>query len=72
MIKGYVTIRRAAEILRVSVETLRNWDDRGDLPAKRDKSNGYRLYRISDLEKFAQNKGLSRRPPPKFKLTGDN
>lgn len=72
MTKGYVTIKRAAEILRVSVETLRNWDRKGDLPAKRDKSNAYRLYRISDLEKFAEDRGLKRRPLPKFKLTSDN
>jgi len=52
MDKGLVTIRSAAEILRISIETLRNWDKQGKLKAIRNK-NGYRLYNISELEKFA-------------------
>ena len=66
MKKANVTIKAAAEILGVSVETLRNWDKEGKLRAKRGK-NGYRLYNISELEKFAQKTGL-KRPSKKFRL----
>ena len=68
MKKGLVTIQSAAEILGVSVETLRNWDKKGKLKATRDE-NGYRLYRISELEKFAKDAGL-KRPSRKIKLVG--
>jgi len=50
MEKGFVTIKSAAEILGVSIETLRNWDKSGKLKAKRDVHNGYRLYSISDIQ----------------------
>ncbi|HEY4515053.1 MAG TPA: MerR family DNA-binding transcriptional regulator [Candidatus Paceibacterota bacterium] len=70
MPKGLVTIRSAGEILRVSVETLRNWDKSGRLKASRNK-NGYRVYNISELEKFAESSGL-RRGRPKLKLLTDN
>lgn len=67
MPNGLVTIRSASEILRISVETLRNWDKQGKLKARRDK-NGYRVYNISELEKYAEKEGL-RRGRPKLKLT---
>lgn len=66
MRKGYVTIKSAGEILGVSIETLRNWDKGGKLPALRDK-NGYRIYKISELEGFAQKNKL-KRPGRKIKL----
>ena len=66
MNRGFVTIRSASEILRVSVETLRNWDQGGKLKATRDK-NDYRMYKISELEKFAVANGL-RRPKRVLKL----
>lgn len=66
MNRGFVTIRSAAEILRISVETLRNWDQSGKLKAVRDK-NGYRMYKIPELEKFAVANGL-RRPKRVLKL----
>ena len=59
MRKGYVTIQSAAEILGISVETLRNWDKKRKLSALRDK-NGYRMYKISELETFAKSTNLKR------------
>lgn len=64
MQKGFVTIKSASEILGISVETLRNWDSSKKLEAKRDK-NGYRMYKISELETFATNNKLKR---PKHKI----
>lgn len=55
-VKG-VTIATAAELLQVSVNTLRNWDSNGKLKAKRAK-NGYRYYNISDLMRFAKKNNI--------------
>ncbi len=68
MAKKLITIKLAAEILGVSVETLRNWDKTGRLKAERGKKNSYRLYDISALEKYARDSGLKRRLPAKLKL----
>ena len=57
--KKLITIKLAAEILGVSIETLRNWDLSGKLKAIRGK-NKYRLYNISRLEKFASRKKIKR------------
>ena len=39
-----IPIRKAAEMLEVSVDTLRRWDKNGKLPAIRQKSSGHRYY----------------------------
>ncbi len=58
--KKGVTIKAAAEILSVSIATLRNWDKTGVMKARRSKKNGYRLYDIGDLEKYAETHHLKR------------
>lgn len=45
-----ITIKKAAEILGVTPLTLRNWDNSGKFPASRHPINGYRVYKISDIE----------------------
>jgi len=52
MPKGFITIKSAAEIVGVSIETLRNWDKQGRLRSKRDPQNGYRLYNISQIQAY--------------------
>jgi len=59
MKRGYVTIKQAAEILGISPATLRVWDVAGKLKAYHEE-NGYRLYRIRNLERFAQKNDLRR------------
>ena len=57
----YATIKKAAEILGVSTNTLRNWDANAKLKSIRHPLNGYRLYLKSDLEnllKKMQNKDI--------------
>jgi excisionase family DNA binding protein len=49
-IKDYLTIKPAAALLGVSVNTLRNWERGGKLVAHRHPINGYRLYKRVDLE----------------------
>jgi DNA-binding transcriptional MerR regulator len=45
-----ITIKKAAEILGVTPLTLRNWDNSGKFPASRHPINGYRVYKVSDIE----------------------
>ncbi|MAZ40776.1 hypothetical protein CL654_01500 [bacterium] len=60
MEKKGVTVKIAAEVLGVSVNTLRKWDKEGVLKAQR-KDNGYRYYHIRELEKFAKTHKLRRK-----------
>jgi len=47
-----LTIRQAAEVLNVHVETLRRWDKSGKLKAIRVNERGDRRYKPEDLEKL--------------------
>lgn len=49
-IQDYLRIRAAAELLGVSLQTLRNWEEKGNLRVFRHPINGYRLFRKGDLE----------------------
>jgi DNA (cytosine-5)-methyltransferase 1 len=48
----YYSIAQVADILGVTKETLRRWDDNGTMVAQRDESNNYRVYHRSQLEFF--------------------
>jgi CheY-like chemotaxis protein len=50
----YLTIAEAAAHVGVSPWTLRNWDRAGKLKAIRHPVNGYRIYRLCDLEAILQ------------------
>jgi len=52
MTKKLLTIRQAAEILNVHVETLRRWDKAGKLNAIKVNDRGDRRYKREDVEKF--------------------
>ena len=49
-LSDYVLTAEAARILGVSVNTVRNWARDGKIPHYRNPANGYRLFRLSDLE----------------------
>jgi len=51
----YLKIKEAAAFLGVSSSTLRAWDKNGKLRASRRKGSKYRLYSMSDLQKFREN-----------------
>lgn len=51
-----LTIRQAAEILNVHVETLRRWDKSGKLKAIIMNERGDRRYDPSDLKAILKNK----------------
>jgi excisionase family DNA binding protein len=46
----YLTIKEAAEFLAVSPNTLRNWGASGKIAVHRNPMNGYRLFKITDLQ----------------------
>lgn len=54
MKKGLVTVKKAAETLGVSIQTLIRWDKKGKLKAVRHPMNNYRLYRLVDLQKIME------------------
>ena len=54
---GYVKLRKAAETLGVSPNTLRNWDRSGKLKATRHPVNQYRMYRLSDVARLLRETG---------------
>lgn len=51
-----LTIKQAAEVLNVHVETLRRWGKRGKLKAIRVNERGDRRYDPNDLEVILRNK----------------
>jgi excisionase family DNA binding protein len=48
----YVKVAEAAEILGVSLGTVRTWAADGKIPMHRNPANDYRLLKRDDLEKF--------------------
>jgi DNA (cytosine-5)-methyltransferase 1 len=48
----YMTIKQAAAFLAVSPNTLRNWGADGKIAVHRNPMNGYRLFKVSDLQKI--------------------
>lgn len=48
-------VGEAAELLGVCAETLRNWERKGKLIPIRHPINGYRLYRVEELERLFAN-----------------
>ena len=48
--KGFVGVKRAAEILGVAPNTVRAWGASGKITECRHPANNYRLYRQDELE----------------------
>ena len=48
----YLTILDASKFLKVTAQTLRNWDKAGKLKPHRHPINNYRLYKKSDLKRL--------------------
>lgn len=54
MKKGLVTVKEAAILFGVTVQTIRRWDKMGKLKATRHPMNNYRLYRLIELKRIAE------------------
>ncbi|MBM3203747.1 helix-turn-helix domain-containing protein, partial [Candidatus Woesearchaeota archaeon] len=48
----YLHTTEAAEYLGVHHNTIRKWAARGDIPMHRNPVNGYRLFKVRDLDLF--------------------
>ena len=48
----YLKIHEAADLLKITKQTLRNWDKQGKLKPHRHPLNNYRLYKKSDMVKL--------------------
>jgi excisionase family DNA binding protein len=53
-LREYMTVKEAAAYLGVAPNTLRNWSESGKLAVHRNPMNGYRLFKISDLERLVR------------------
>jgi DNA-binding transcriptional MerR regulator len=51
---SFLTIGVAADLLGVSVATLRNWDRQDKLKPRRHPINGYRLYDRVEIERLKE------------------
>ncbi len=54
MDSNYITINEVAQLLNVSIDTLRRWDKNGKLRAIRQQRNGYRYYSREAIELYLQ------------------
>jgi len=63
----YVLTAEAAEYLGVAQNTLRKWAKRGDIPMHRNPANGYRLFRLADLDQFLRRTARPVTPSPRRK-----
>lgn len=49
-VETFLSIRQAAEILGISTETLRRWDNSGKFPSSRHPINNYRIYTLEQVK----------------------
>ena len=49
-IQGYITVKEAARLLKISPMTLRRWDRLGKLEVRRHPMNNYRIYTREDID----------------------
>jgi len=77
MVPEYYSIAQVADMLSISKETLRRWDNNGTLIPQRHPDNNYRVYHKSQLESFEQaqllfnsnwDKEISIKPKRSYKL----
>jgi len=63
----HLSIKETAELLNVSLLTLRNWDKKGILIPYRNPINNYRIYKLSQIQQFFEEIETSRKNR-RFKL----
>lgn len=51
---SHLNIAEAANLLGVSVSTLRNWDRQGKLKPRRHPINGYRMYDRAEIVRLKE------------------
>lgn len=70
MEKQYLTIKETAVLIGVTPLTLRNWDKKGKLVARRHPVNNYRVYKKEDIDALMQKieEGQGPKAPRKLKI----
>ena len=63
-LSDYLKTAEAAEFLGVSQNTLRTWAKQGKIKVQVNPVNGYRLFRLEDLQDFLESvaKPVTRKP----------
>jgi DNA (cytosine-5)-methyltransferase 1 len=61
-LSGTVRIKTAASMLGVTAQTVRNWVASGQIPSVRHPLNGYRLFRVKDIEQLLVGSGSVANP----------
>src|SRR3990167_8873866 len=56
--ENFVRIRQAAEILGVSVDTLRRWERKGEIKSIRS-AGGHRLFSLEQIRDYKKNRPLT-------------
>ena len=52
--KEFLKVKEASLLLGVNPVTLRRWDKKGKLKAKRHPMNNYRIYRLDEVKKIVK------------------
>ena len=60
-LSDYLHTAAVAEYMGVAQNTLRKWAARGELLMHRNRVNGYRLFKLSDLDKLLKEGGQAGR-----------
>jgi len=68
MEKQYLTIKETSEILGVTPLTLRNWDKKGKLIARRHPVNNYRVYKREEIDSLLRKIDEDPSRPKKLKI----
>jgi len=68
MQKQYLTIKETSEILGVTPLTLRNWDKKGKLVARRHPVNNYRVYKREEIDTLLRKIDEDPSRPKKLKI----
>jgi len=61
--KGFLRVKEAAQLLGVSINTVRAWGALGKIPEYRHPANNYRMYKQADLERINAQIEQSIMPP---------
>ncbi|MBI4837278.1 MAG: MerR family DNA-binding transcriptional regulator [Candidatus Portnoybacteria bacterium] len=64
----FLSLKETANLLGVAIPTLRNWDKAGKLVSYRNPINGYRVYKLSQIEEFFENMRKERNRRGRFKV----
>ncbi len=64
----YMKIKEAAEFLKVTTTTLRNWDKQGRLVAYRHPMNNYRMYKREQIDEIVNKLGKRRDIPQQISV----